>query len=175
VRRPGLYIEGDQERFPAGSQNNPISLDQGALPGIPVGNGCLEIAHQIPLPLHVAHLRIGAKVVAFRAERNNVRIGDRRNGARHAMIPLHNRRIRATPDLRAVRQRETAERILFQSLVIVQQINAAITDRRCRIAFSYGDRPQPRWALRSPLSGKREGFHADAIAIFAAITGPPSR
>src|ERR1019366_4817221 len=93
-------------------------------------------------------------------------VGPRRHRARHAMITLHQDRIGIAPNLTAIRQGQTAERVLLLFAVVVHEIDAPIEDGSAGVAVTHVNPPQLARLSRLPGSREAGGFRADGIPVW---------
>ena len=170
---PAFKLHGsEQGGVAARSQNDGLAIDERALTGVPWRNGRAIFRDKIYSPAQFSANRVKTKNMALGVHCDDEFVRDRRHGAGHAVVALDWHRVGVTPNLAAIGQRETAQRVLLFVVVVIHEVNAPFSNGGARITLPAIHRPQLPRAGGVPGTGQRSGFRADAIAIWPAELGP---
>ena len=156
----------------AGSQDDGVAVNERALAGVPRRNGRPIFGDQIHSPAQFPRVRVKTKDMALGVHGDDEFVRDGRHGAGHAVVALDGHGVGVTPNLAAVGQGETAQRVLLFVVVVIHEINAPLADGDAGITFPAIHGPQLARPGGVPGAGQRRGFRADAIAIRPAELGP---
>ena len=109
----GVEGDGDEQGVgAAGREDDAVAVHERTLAGIPFGDSRAELANKIKAPAQFGPVAASQQMTwHFGPHRYATNSGNRRNGARHAMVALHADGITVTPDFTSVGERQTTQSV----------------------------------------------------------------